>query len=147
MTTKATSTSGVQLKRGNSDGPPETFTKIGEVTNVAGPAESAAQLDVTSFDSTSREFIAGLRDGGEVTMDMNFVGSDVAQQGIRADLAAGTKRNWKVILNDHLTTPTTIAFAAIVTAFSGPQGGVDAPVTSSATLKVSGDPVYTYAPA
>lgn len=146
MTTKATSTAGVKLQRGDGGGP-EVFTTIAEITNVSGPSESAAQIDVTSFDSTSREFIAGLRDGGEISFDFNFVGSNLQQQGLRADLGAGAKRNFKLILNDHLTTPTTISFAAIVTAFSGMNGGVDAAVTASCTLKLSGDPTYTYAPA
>lgn len=146
MATKATSTTGVKLQRGDGAGT-EVFVDVGEVTNISGPNESAAQVDVTSFASTAHEFISALPDSGEVTFDMNFVGSDATQQALRSDLRIGKKSNYKLVLNDHATTKSTCAFAAIVTALSGPQGGVDAAITQSCTLKVSGQPTWTYAAA
>jgi len=146
MTTKAKSSKGIKLQRGDGGGS-EVFTTIGEVTNIKGPSEKAPQLDATSFDSTGMEFIAGLSDSGELTFDVNFVGSDAQQQGLRTDLRAGTLRNFKLILNDHATTPTTIAFAAIVTAAPEIAAGVNQVVKGSCSLKVSGLPTWTYAPA
>lgn len=146
MPTKAKSSKGIKLQRGDGGGT-EVFTTIGEVTNVKGPAEKATQLDATSFDSTAMEFIAGLSDSGELTFDVNFVGSDAQQQGLRSDLRAGTLRNFKLILADHATTPTTIAFAAIVTAAPEVSAGVNQVVKGSCSLKISGLPTWTYAPA
>ena len=65
MGTAAKSAQGVQLKSGDGAGP-EVFTKIGELKDISGPDEASDQLDATSLDSTSKEFIGGLRDGGEV---------------------------------------------------------------------------------
>ena len=147
MATKATTTKGLKLQRGNGATPTETFTLIGEITSLNGPDESAEQIDVTSFDSTAREFRAALVDSGEVSFDMNFVGSDAQQQGLRADIRAGTVRNFKLILPDAALEAncSTCAFAAVVTALSGPQaGGPDAAITQSCTLKVSGQPTWTY---
>lgn len=146
MATKAKSTKGLRLQRGDGGGS-EVFTTIGEVTNIKGPSEKAPQLDATSFDSTSMEFIAGLADGGEVTFDVNFVASDAQQQGLRTDLRAGTVRNFKLIVNDHATTPTTITFAAIVTAAPEISGSVNQVIKSSCSLKVSGTATWSYAPA
>lgn len=146
MTTKATSSKGIKLQRGDGGGS-EVFTTIGELTNVKGPSEKAPQLDATSFDSTAMEFIAGLSDGGEVTFDVNFVASNAQQQGLRTDHRAGTLRNFKLILNDHATTPTSIAFAAIVTSPPDIAAGVNQVVKGSCSLKVSGQATWTYAPA
>lgn len=146
MATKATSSKGVRLQRGDGGGT-EVFTTIGEVTNIKGPSEKVQQLDATSFDSTGMEYIAGLSDSGEVTFDLNFVGSNAQQQGLRTDLRAGTLRNFKLILNDHLTTPTTVSFAAIVLAAPDLSMGVNQVVKASCSLKVSGQPTWTYAPA
>lgn len=146
MTTSATSTKGIRLQRGDGGGT-EVFTTIGEVTNIKGPSEKASQLDATSFDSTAMEFISGLSDSGEITFDMNFVGQNAQQQGLRTDLRNGTLRNFKLILNDHATTPTTVAFSAIVTAAPDIAGGVNQVVKASCTLKVSGLPTWTYRPA
>lgn len=145
MATKAKSTKGVKLQRGDGGGS-EVFTTIAEVTNIKGPGEKAPQLDATSFDSTAMEFIAGLSDNGELTFDVNFVGSDAQQQGLRTDLRNGTLRNFKLILNDHATTPTTITFAAIVTAAPELSGSVNQVMKGSCSLKISGSATWTYAP-
>lgn len=146
MATKAKSTRGVMLQRGDGGGS-EVFTTIGEVTNIKGPSEKASQLDATSFDSTAMEYIAGLSDAGEITIDMNFVGSDAQQQGLRTDLRNGTLRNFKLKLNDHATTPTTVTFAAIVTAAPELSGSVNQVMKASATLRISGSATWSYAPA
>lgn len=146
---KATTTVGLKLQRGDGQTPTEGFTTIAEITNIAGPNESAAQADVTSFDSTAKEYRALLPDSGEVTFDMNFVGSDAQQQGLRSDLRAGSVRNFKIIIKDKALEAdcTNVAFAAIVTDLSGPQGGVDSALTQSCTLKVTGQPTWDYASA
>lgn len=145
MATKAKSTKGLKLQRGDGGGS-EVFTTIGEVTNIKGPSEKAPQLDATSFDSTAMEFIAGLPDNGELTFDVNFVGSDAQQQGLRTDLRNGTLRNFKLILPDHATTPTTIDFAAIVTGAPEIAGSVNAVIKGSCSLRISGAATWTYAP-
>lgn len=145
MATKAKSTRGLKLQRGDGGGT-EVFTTIGEVTNIKGPGEKASQLDATSFDSTAMEYIAGLSDSGELTFDVNFVGSDAQQQGLRTDMRAGTLRNFKLILNDHATTPTTVTFAAIVTSAPEIAGSVNQVIKASCSLKVSGLPTWSYAP-
>lgn len=145
MATKAKSTKALKLQRGDGGGT-EVFTTIGEVTNIKGPSEKVDQLEVTSFDSAAKEYIGGLSDGGEISFDTNFVGNDVQQQGLRTDLRAGTLRNFKIILNDHATTPTTITFAAIVTSAPEISGSVNAAIKSSSTLKISGLPTWSYSP-
>lgn len=147
MATKATSTKKIRLQRGDGADPTEAFTTIAEVTNIKGPGEKAPQLDASSFDSEAMEFIAGLPDSGELTFDVNFVGSDVQQQGLRTDLRNGTLRNFKLILNDHATTPTTISFAAIVTAAPELSGSTNQVLKGSCSLKISGVPDWEYAPA
>lgn len=143
--TSAVSTKLLKIQRGDGGGS-EVFTTIGEVTNFKGPTEKAPQLDATSFDSTAREFIAGLPDNGEVTFDVNFVGNNAQQQGLRTDLRNGTLRNFKIIINDHLVSPTTVSFAAIVTQAPELGGGVDSVLKGSVTLRVSGTATYSYRP-
>lgn len=147
MATRATTSKKVRLQRGDGATPTEVFTTIGEVTNVKGPGEKAPQLDASSFDSDAMEFVSGLVDAGELTFDVNFIGSDAQQQGLRTDMRAGTLRNFKLILSDHATTPTTIAFAAIVTSAPELNFGTNAVIKGSCALKISGQPSWTYAPA
>jgi hypothetical protein len=145
MTTKAKSTRGIKLQRGDGAGS-ETFTTIAEVTNIKGPTEKAPQLDATSFDSVAMEYIAGLPDNGELTFDCNFIGNDAQQQGLRTDLRAGTARHFKLVLNDDAVTPTTISFTAIVTGAPEISGSVNAVVKGSCSLRITGQATWVYAP-
>lgn len=145
MTTKAVSTAGVKLQRGAGDGPPETFATIAEVSNISGPNESADTIEVTSFDSAAREYIPGLRDGGEVSFDFNFVGEDTSQAALRSDFAAGTVRNWRIDCDDAtatLTVPSKYTFAASVIALGTTFATNDA-IKGSCTLKISGAVGFT----
>ena len=147
MATKAKASKGTLLKRGDGGGT-EVFTTIGEVLSFNGPSESVTDINVTSFDSTAKEYISdGLVDGGEVTFDVNFVGSNTEQQGLRTDIRAGTLRNFELVLNDHASSPTTFEFSAVVKSLEGPFAGQSEQYKMSVTLKVSGLPTVTYAPA
>lgn len=143
MTTKATSGQKIQFLRGNGELITETFTKVAEITSFTGPTQSSKEIDVTSVDSDAAEFIAGIKDSGEMSIEGNFVGNDTAQQGLEADLANRVVRNFKFKLNDHLTTPTTISFAAFVKSHSI-KGGVNAKIDFSCALRISGVPTIVY---
>src|SRR5687767_6528523 len=119
MATKAIGTAGTKLLRGDGAGP-EVFTVIAEIISFSGPTESAKQIDVTSMDSTAREYIAGLRDSGEISFDCNLVTSSATQQGLREDMDDRVQRNFRLILMDNTVEAdrTTVNFTAVVTNFT-----------------------------
>jgi hypothetical protein len=53
---------------------PQVLSAIEEVFNVSGVGKTNALVDVTNFDSPvgTREFIAGLADGDEFTVECNY---------------------------------------------------------------------------
>jgi predicted secreted protein len=65
---------GTEFRRGNGATPTETFTTIANVTNIGGPARSRETIDVTTHGSPDAwmEFIGGLKNGGEVSLDINY---------------------------------------------------------------------------
>lgn len=100
---------GVTIKRGDG-GATEVFTAISEVNSMSGLGKTNPLVEVTSFDSTGREYIAGLADGTEITLECNYLPADTQQQGLISDVDAGTNRNLEVDVTDG-TTPKTYAFA------------------------------------
>lgn len=125
----------------------ETFQTIGEVLSFGGPGEETKAIDVTSQDSSAREYISdGLPDSPDITMELLFVGSDAAQQQLRTDLRSGVVRNFRYVLNDHATNKTTATFAAIVKGFSGPSFSTGEAYKASITLKRSGAATWSYRP-
>lgn len=118
-------------------------TTIAGVTNLSGPGLTLETIDVTNHSSTSayREFVGGLKDGGEIGVDIVF------------DPAAATHKNASGGLLYLLTTrasgsfsitfpdsgATVWSFTAFVTAFE-PGAPVEDAMTASVTLKITGAP-------
>jgi len=111
----------------------------GEITSIDGPGGSNSEIDVTSMNSTSKEFRNGLRDSGEVSLEMNFVPGDVGQIDLREQQAeTNTAGNYVMTLSDD----TTLSFSAFVRDFRI-NGAVDDKVSASCTLRVTGDVTWS----
>lgn len=125
---------GAQFKR-ESDESSGVFAAIAEINSIAGPGMTRDTIDVTNLDSTGgyREFITGFRDGGEVTLEMNFTLDGYNQ--MKDDFEDDDTHDYQIVLPD--TGETTLEFAALVTSLplSVPT---DDKITISITLKVTG---------
>jgi predicted secreted protein len=115
----------------------EGFTTLANVTNISGPKLKAEQIDVSSHDSVDgyEEFVAGIKRGGEISLDINYDPSNATHETLLDDFDDGALHNYQLIFP---TNPaTTWSFAAIVTEV-GPEAPYDDKLTCSATLKLSG---------
>lgn len=130
---------GTQFKRGDGASN-EAFTAIAEINSIGGPDMSRDTIDVTSLDSTGgyREFIAGFRDGGEISLDMNF--TLATYDDMKLDFESDDTVNYQIVLPD--TGNTTFEFAALVTGL-GVAVPMDDKVTATVTLKISGQVTLT----
>ena len=114
-----------------------TYTAVAEVTSITWPGYSRDAIDVTHMTSPSqfREFIPGLMDAGEVTIELNFIPS--ATDVILAALTAATTGQFKI----QQASGVNVVFKAIVTSYQ-PQSPVDDKATASATFKITGVPTW-----
>lgn len=126
---------GTKWAMGNGDGPPETFTDVADVTNIGVLDVKVDTKDVSSHDSPEqwREFIGGMKDGGELSMDINY---DPSVHGSIFS-AIGIEKNWQITLTD--SGAATITFAAIVNGFKA-AAPYDDKLSASVTIKVTGKP-------
>jgi len=108
---------------------------IAEITNIAGPTMTRETIDVTSLDSTGgyREFIGSFRDGGDVTLSMNFTRD--GYETMKDDFESSTLQNYEIVLPDDDTT--SFEFEGLVTTAPLAVSTGDK-VSSSVTIKVSG---------
>lgn len=116
-----------------------------EITRISGPSESMDPIDVTSHDSVKafREFLAGIHDGGEITIEGNFLSGDADQILMHTDFQASTIQAWEIRFPGHGSGPE-ITGNGFITAFSW-DFPYDGPVTFSVTIKVSGVPAFSAA--
>jgi len=130
---------GAQFKR-ESDSESGVFSAIAEVSNIGGPELARDTIDVTSLDSTGgyREFIGGFRDGGEVSLSMNFT-IDTYNQ-MKTDYESDDAHNYQVVLPD--TGATTLEFAAFVTRL-GLSVPTDNKISADVTIKITGQVTLT----
>ena len=121
---------------------PEAFTTLAEVTNITPPAIARDTVDATHMESPEawREFIAGLKDGGEGSVEMNFVpGTNAAALMAELDLSGSS-----AVKNRQIAFPngSIFAFAAILTGFE-PEAPIDDKMVATATFKVTGKPTLS----
>ncbi|MFJ2707854.1 phage tail tube protein [Streptomyces sp. NPDC087428] len=127
---------GTVLKRGDGE-EPEVFTAIANLTNVDDGGRTRTTIDVTAHDSPNQymEFVGGLIDPGEVTVDINY--DPAVHDVLEADLEDTDPRNYQIVFPD--TAETTFSFAAVMTGFSK-SAPYDDKLSGSLTFKVSGKP-------
>lgn len=117
------------------------FTAIGEITGFNGPSGAAVVIDVTNLGSTAKEKLVGIRDEGNLTIDINLNNSaDQYQVALRDDRANRTKRTFDIKLSDAATTanaqPSALYFDGYVTGFSA-SGGVDNVVKGNIIIELT----------
>lgn len=115
---------------------PGTYAVIANVTALKPPAIKRNTIDVTAHDSTGQwmEFLGGLKDGGEVSFDVNYAPD--LHDVLLADLSI-QGHNWRV------TFPDAVAwtFKAILTGYA-PDAPYDDKLSATITLKVTGVPTF-----
>jgi hypothetical protein len=132
--TSAIASFGVTLKRAGN--------VIAELTKIGNPALKLDTQEVTTHQSADsyREYIGTLLDGGEVSIEGNFIASDSnGQMGLVADMNAKTLQAFVITFPTAITATWT--FSALVTAFDLGDMAIDGTVSFSASLKISGKPV------
>ena len=148
MTTEAMIGHGTLFEILDLDQSPPAYVAVAEIVNVQPPQMSRDALDATHAESTNkwREFIPGLRDGGEVSLEMNFIPKGAGTLKIISTFNSDLPVTCRISFPDgdpDLSPPTASqwTFTGICTAFS-PSAPFDNKMSASATFKVSGAPTF-----
>lgn len=114
---------------------------IEEVLSVSGLGKTNDTIEVTNFDSPAgtKEYIAGLADGAEITVECNYIAAGAGQLAARASVDAGS--NVAIVMTYAATTE-------IFTFQAAAQGWSISPSTSDQNrcefvFKISGDITVT----
>jgi predicted secreted protein len=122
---------------------PDVWQTIAERVTIGGPGMSRDAPDVTHMDSDDgwREFIAGLKDGGEISIEGNFIPEDEshnAETGLLSEFSSDVRMRWQLVFPGE-SPRVTWGGEGILTNFE-PGMPVDDKIEFSATIKVSGKP-------
>ena len=140
MATNAAIGHGTLWKRGDGATPTEVFTTVAEVTAISGPGISRDTIDATHMESPDRyrEFVGGLRDGGEITVTLNLNAKGSAFTNALADINANVPTNYEMVFADG----SEFAVSALLSSIS-PDMPLDDKMVVELTYKVTGKPTFT----
>lgn len=134
--TKALAANATKFQRGT--GTPLTYSDIAEVTDLKGPGMKVDAIEATGYDSDgAKEYIGGLLDGGEVSLELNFVPTDTGHVALRTAFMAKNVGDYQIVFPD--TPSTKWSFQALITGFELATP-VDDKVTATVTLQITGTP-------
>jgi Phage tail tube, TTP, lambda-like len=134
---------------------PQTLNKLAKVSTFDGLGGSASEIDITNFDSTRKEFLRGIRDGGTVNLSLNLSPGDSTQTKFFALEADGDSVYWCIALSDGTPDPTLSGNAITAPAsrssfiFQGfvqqatITGQQDDAIRCQVQIRVTGDITYT----
>lgn len=134
---------GTLFQRANGAAPGTTYQTIANVTNISGPERSRETIDVTAHDSPEQwmEFIGGLKDGGEVSLDINYDPGQVTHD-LDDDFDDSVARNYRIIILPGTEDEHTWQIKGIMTGLSD-EFPYDDKASRTMTVKVSGKPILT----
>lgn len=139
MTTNAGIGHGSEFKRSSDGTSGGTFSSVGEITGITPPGLSRETVDATHMQSPDgfREFIGSLKDGGEVSIEVNFDPDHADVAAALADLTSSTPGYYKIVFPDT----TEWGFAALMTGYETGDP-LDDKMTATLTYKVTGKPTF-----
>lgn len=115
-----------------------------ELSDIGDFGASRADIDITSHDSDNgaMEYMAGMLEGGELTVTGNFISGDTSGQiaAITTDIAASTKSTYSLYLNN--AGDSTFVFTGYVKSYKI-KSDLKGAIKITLTFKISGAPVFT----
>ncbi len=120
-----------------------TYTAIAQVRDISGPSLQQEATEVTARGGNMwREYVGGLKNGGDVSLDALFdpalaTHGAAAAPGIVYMLNNGTLGDFQMVFSGGVTC----TFFALVTAVD-PKSPMGDALTADVKLKVSGAPVW-----
>jgi hypothetical protein len=109
--------------------------------DLSGPNSQGSEIDITSFDSTAKEFLMGLRDEGTISINILRDTSSTGQGRLITDQAARTQRmliiDFSTLVMDASAVGARLTMQAYVQGFAYSAGADDA-LKAAVTFRVTG---------
>jgi len=118
-------------------------TAVAELKSISHAGHKLNFSDASNMDSPDgyEEFIAGLGSGGQFVCEGNYLNTG-GQATLLTDLQAKTKASWAVVMGPPGSPVVTITADCYVESLE-PSAKYNEPLAFSATLKITGKPVYS----
>lgn len=125
------------FERGDGNSP-ESYTRLCSIFSISELGQENDLIDATTFCSAgSKEYISGLADGTELTIEANYMPNDAGITSMIADVKAKAKRDFRIVVEEG-SPDTNFLFNARCRSWKL-KPSVDNKNTISFTFKINGD--------
>lgn len=137
----------VYFERGDGATPTEVFTRVCQIFSLGGIGQTNALVEATTFCSSgSMEYIGGLADGAEITLEANYERGTNSLKTMITDVTNKRSGNYHIVVGDvGDANIETFAFAALALGWTL-NPSVEGRNTISYTVKISGPITITVTP-
>ena len=121
-----------------------TAGTIGNIISITLPNQTRDSVETTTMGSTSnfREFIPGLLNAGEISVELNYDGSASGNADSLQTALETVAEVWTIKFPDD----STFVCSGFITSLGG-ASPMDDKITQSVTIKLTGKPTFTEAEA
>jgi predicted secreted protein len=114
------------------------LTKLAEVMQVSLPNEQVDEVEATHMESPNRtrEYVSGLIDPGEITLELNYIAGSTTDTLINAAKASGAQRDCKIVVPAK-TAAQAFTFKGIVKGYER-NAPIDDRQTATVTIRIAG---------
>lgn len=133
---------GTQFKRDTTGA--GVFAVVASITDISGPSREREAIEVTAHDSPDqyREFVKGLKDGGEVELTINYDPGSPTIADLDDDFEEDALRDYQIVIFPATINEWTWDFSGLITAI-GDEFPHDDKMERTVTVKISGKPTLT----
>jgi hypothetical protein len=114
---------------------------VAAVVDLSGPNSQGSEIDITTFDSTAKEFLMGLKDEGSISINIIRDTSSTGQGRLISDQAARNQRmltiDFSTLVMEASVIGSRLAGLAYVQSFSYTAGADDA-VKAAVNFRITG---------
>jgi len=114
------------------------WTTIANIKTFTAFDGAAANIDVSNLQSTAKEYLTGLKDLGQFSLELDLDSNDPGQNALLVSQSESSRRPFKLTLPNNATATFT-GLAKKVTA----SGGVDSGMKRSVDILISGDVTWS----
>ena len=129
---------GVKFYRGNGAAR-EAFNKIDGLTDISSFGQANSLVDSTDYDSTAKEYIIGLPDGNEISLEFhdNLGSGNTELYALIDDVKNKRKKNFRIAQTDGSHTKT-YSFSAVCVSWEKAPSIDSNPNKVKIKIKISG---------